>query len=78
MITNKGTQSCLGQLEKVILEKEFIWKRGRSALHLLAPPILPYDHKFWLDTFNFNDDCRLALFYWCFLSGNSVSYIVQL
>ena len=32
MITSKGTQPYLGPLEKVLLEKGFIRKRGRSAL----------------------------------------------
>ena len=38
--TSKGTQPCLGLLEKEFLEKEFIGKRGAERARL------PYDHTF--------------------------------
>ena len=52
--TSKGTQPCLGPIEKGYFNK-------KGGLH-----------KFWFDTFNFNDHCHLAILYWCFLSGNLV------
>ena len=67
-ITNKGTQPCLGPLEKVILEKGFFRKRGWSALRLLAPTggLRLATINFGSISFDLNDYCNLALLFFMF------------
>ena len=64
LVTSKGTQPCLGSLEKLLIEKAFFF--------------LEKAIKFGWDTFNLINHCHLALCYWYFLFGNLVFYIVLL
>ena len=57
--TSRGTQPCLGPLEK-----GFLLAKGNFTIITLRWGILPWVHKISLNTLNFSDHCHLILFYW--------------